>query len=175
MVNFLKPGLFLRAEFGFCQRVDRTLTPLDFLNALRCGAVISAVVGSWYPAIAYQFLYLNRDQFRWGDAVLVYLLAFVPAFVVLALLVHLFPGRLFKWSRIIQHRESLILTMLGCVAGSLLGVLGLVFVLHDLTRGSLLSVHALSVVTLFVTTGACYGTLLGASAAGLLELRKRRP
>lgn len=166
--------LFLPAGIRFRQRVERTLTPLDFLNALRCGAVVSAVVGSWYPAIAFQFLYLNRDRFDWGEAVIVYLLSFVPSFVVLAILIHLFPGRMFKWSKLIRHRETLILTMMGCLLGSLLGLAGLVLVLGELLKGSLLSIHNLSIVTLFVTTGACYGTLLGASAAGLLEFRKRR-
>ncbi len=166
----MKHGLFLRTNLGFHHEVDRTLTPLEFLNALRCGAVISAVVGSWYPAIAFQFLYLNRDRFDWGEAIVVYVLSFVPAFVVLAILIHLFPGRLFKWSKLIRHREALILTMIGCLFGTLLGMVGLIFFITELG----LDVRSMIRVIFFITTGACYGTLLGGAAAGLLEFRKRR-
>ena len=166
--------LSLGSGFKWGGGVDRNLTPLDFLNALRCGAAISAVVGSWYPAIVIQFLYWNRSRIEWNDVIVCYLLIFVPAFVILAILVHLFPGRVFKWSKLIRHRETLILTMIGCLLGFVLGLSALIFVLDDLRRGLLLSVHTFSEVTLFVTTGACYGTLLGASAAGLLELRKKR-
>jgi len=166
----LKPRLLLWTGFGFSHEVERTLTPLDFLNALRCGVVISAGVGSCYPAIAYQFLYLYRNRFDWGEAAVIYGLSFVSAFVILAILVHLFPVRIFKWSKLIRHREALILTMLGCLFGTVMGLVGLLFFVTELG----LDVRSLSRVILFITTGACYGTLLGGSAAGLLELRKRR-
>lgn len=128
------------------------------------------MVGSWYPAIAFQFLYLNRDRFDWGEAVIVYLLSFVPSFVVLAILIHLFPGRMFRWSKLIRHRAPLILTMMGCLFGTLLGMMGLIVFITELG----LDVRSLSRAILFITTGACYGTLLGGAAAGLLEFRKRR-